>query len=154
MRVRLDLASPVLQDSRLFAKVARLAIESAILTNRVHLRRFPKTPPLYQAGVRYRLEPDGTEDFADIETVIDRGYGDCAHLSAWRVAELRENGEQATIRLEWVKNPRTGQRMFHVLVRRADGRIEDPSTLLGMRSGEARTPDRLPMIGYRRRDGR
>lgn len=153
MRVRLDLRSSVLRNSKFFATVARFAIESAILVNRAHLRAFPNTPPLYSSGVRYRREPPGVEDFSDIEAIIRRGYGDCAQLVAWRVAELRERGEAAGVRIIWRKyTPRGKPRVFHVQVRREDGRIEDPSVRLGMRSGDAVTPAEKPMIGYQRKD--
>lgn len=151
MRLRLDHQSPVLQDSELFAQVARIAIQATIIVNRSHLHAFPGTPRLYQSGVRYRLEPPGTEDVADIEVLLDRGWGDCAQLCAWRVAELRVLGEPAKIRIQWKVRP-DGKKLFHVLVRRADGRIEDPSTILGMKSGDAVTVDRKPMIGYERKD--
>jgi len=62
--------------------------------------------------------------------VLSRGWGDCDDLAPYRVAELQEAGEKAKIRITW---RRVGKRRtYHVLVRRADGRIEDPSRLLGM----------------------
>lgn len=159
MRVTLDFNSPVLRRSKLFAEVARLAIEASVLVNRAHLRVFPNTPKMYESGVRYRLEPPGVEDFNDIETIIDRGWGDCAQLSAWRIAELREAGEGGEFRIAW-KEPEDwdetfeGPRMFHVLIRRRDGRLEDPSVRLGMRSGDGVTPDQSPLVGYKRKDRR
>jgi hypothetical protein len=149
MRIRLDLQSPALAHSELFARAARLAIEACIMVNRAHLRRFPNTPPLYSSGIRYRMEPDGVEDFTDYEVILRRGWGDCAQLVAARVAELREQGEPAGVRLTW--QARNGRRLFHVQVRRADGRIEDPSVLLGMNSGDGRPADKHPVIGYRRK---
>lgn len=145
MRITLDLQSPVLKNSKTFAIAARRAIEAATLVNIAHLRAFPNTPKLYESGVRYRLEPPGVEDFTDLVVLMRRGWGDCAQLVAWRVAELRVAGEKATIRVTWVRNPDNGKRMFHIQVRREDGRIEDPSTRLGMRSGEARTIKQLPL---------
>ena len=63
----------------------------------------------------------------------DVTVSNCDDLSPWRVAELREHGEPAKIRIQWKKHPETGQKLFHIVVRRADGSIEDPSLLLGMR---------------------
>lgn len=150
MRITLDLGSPVLLDSELFAQTARIAIEAAILVCRAHLRRF-KTPPLYSTGIRYRLEPLGVEEFVDVERILQRGFADCAQLVAWRVAELRESGERAEIRIQWHPPRADGKRFFHVVVRRENGRIEDPSVRLGMRSGDALPYDKHPVIGYRRR---
>lgn len=56
----------------------------------------------------------------------------CDDLAPWRCAELRNAGEHAKIRIEWKTHPRTGQKVYHVLVRRQNGDIEDPSLKLGM----------------------
>lgn len=152
MRITLDLRSPVLRDSELFAEAARRLIAATVLVNIAHLRAFPNTPDIYASGVRYRLEPPDVEDFTDLQVLIDRGWGDCAQLVSWRIAELRvRHNEKATIRVTWVRNPEDGKRMFHIQVRRADRRIEDPSTRLGMRSGEARTVKDLPLKNYPRK---
>lgn len=151
MRITSDMRSPVLGNSELFARVARLLIEASVAVNQAHLRAFPNTPKLYESGVRYRLEPPNVEDFTDLEVLLQRGWGDCAQLVAWRIAELRNAGERATIRVTWVRDRDTGKRLFHIQVRRADGRIEDPSTRLGMRSGEARTIGQLPLRNYKRK---
>jgi hypothetical protein len=57
------------------------------------------------------------------------------HVACWRVAELRERGEKARVAFTW----RTGKKpdgvtfkLFHVIVRRGDGKLEDPSRKLGM----------------------
>lgn len=118
-------------------------ILEALVTDDQLFLRMHKVPPIYTSGVRYKEEPVNTarvsgdmyriEEFAAIPAVIERGWGDCDDLAPWRCAELRENGEPAKIRIQWKKNPQTGQKLFHIVVRRADGRIEDPSLLLGMR---------------------
>jgi hypothetical protein len=38
------------------------------------------------------------------------------------------------LRVTWQVDPERRLRVFHVLVRRADRSVEDPSALLGMRS--------------------
>lgn len=101
------------------------------MVNRITLKADPSIPPLYKAGVVYKREPKGQETFNDVTVIKHFGFGDCAHLAAWRVAELQNAGENATLRIAW-KVTRRGKRLFHVQVRRADGRIEDPSKLLGM----------------------
>lgn len=84
-------------------------------------------PPLYQSGVRYRAE-SGTEWWLGPRDVFRRGHGDCEDLVAWRVAELRAAGE--VLARPACYSPQPG--LVHCVVRRADGRIEDPSRVLGM----------------------
>ena len=96
--------------------------------NEGFLAENPWTPPLYSSGVRYREEPPGTEEFCAIPDVLRRGWGDCDDLAPWRAAELRLCGEEAT-----AEPVHMGDGLWHVVVRRADGSIEDPSALLGMR---------------------
>lgn len=89
------------------------------------LRQRPVVP-LYRSGVRYEPEPWGgdPEEWAPPPVVLRRGWGDCDDLVMWRVAELRAAGEPATVQVM-----RRGVR-YHVRVRRADGRVEDPSLIL------------------------
>lgn len=92
-------------------------------------------PSLYRAGVRYMPEDyDGPnpEDWLDALEVLKRGGGDCEDLAAWRVAELRRAGELGA-RTVFVEFPDARGRLFHVLVERAGGSLEDPSRILGMR---------------------
>jgi RNA polymerase subunit RPABC4/transcription elongation factor Spt4 len=97
-------------------------------------------------------ELDHVEEFADAATVLHRGWGDCDDLSPWRTAELQEAGDlKADSKISWktackncgakvngnsLKCPRCGStrrnRVFHVVTRRGDGRVEDPSQYLGM----------------------
>ena len=92
------------------------------------------------------------EEFADALTVLRRGFGDCDDLSPWRTAELQESGDdRADSKISWktrcrecgaevnkrdARCPRCGsgakRRAFHVVTRRGDGRVEDPSHYLGM----------------------
>ena len=87
---------------------------------------------LYQRGIRYQREArdpkTGTrlEQWRTYPELIEFGVGDCEDLAAARVAELRNKGINARPWLE-----RHG-RMWHVVVRLPDGRIEDPSKRLGM----------------------
>lgn len=83
--------------------------------------------PLYKSGVRYAREPLGAEVWQTGLETLQLGYGDCEDLCAWRCAELRVAGEDAT---PYVKDVRPGLR--HVLVRRANGKLECPSRALGM----------------------
>lgn len=134
--ITVQLACPQLRRSaRLFAETVRCLLEALVAVNRITLKSDASIKPLYSSGVVYQREPKGQETFNDITVIRHYGYGDCAHLAAWRCAELRNAGENATLRLTW-KVTRRGKRLFHVQVRRADGRIEDPSKLLGMGKNE------------------
>lgn len=128
-RIAVHLESPALNHWEPFSRMARAALEAVVLVNRVTMR-LHRVPPLYESGVRYENEPRGTESFVDCSTVLKRGFGDCAHLCAYRVAELRERGEPAALRITFKRLP--GKRLFHVQVRRHSGGIEDPSRRLGM----------------------
>jgi hypothetical protein len=89
-----------------------------------------RLPPLYSSGIRYKPEPNhgsGNEDFALPNVTFGRKWGDCDDLVIYRVWELLCQGEQATCRAVWQDNA------VHVLVRRANGALEDPSILLGAR---------------------
>jgi hypothetical protein len=121
-------------------------LEALCQINQGHLASFPY-PPLYQAGVRYQRE-QGTEEWLDIPSVIEAGWGDCEDLACWRVAELRTRGVNAS---PYTKFRRVdGVYHFHALVGIYEERdesdrassesmpefrlvkIEDPSLRLGM----------------------
>lgn len=92
-----------------------------------HARAGRPLPPLYRARVRYDASDAGERWQVPSETYARR-RGDCEDLAAWRAAELRLNGEPARV---VVYRSRPG--VLHAVVRRGDGRIEDPSRRLGMR---------------------
>jgi hypothetical protein len=118
------------------AKLEALAhlLEALTLVNVAWLREHMQqgAPWLYESGVHYEEEPPGRDEWQDIPETIKRGEGDCEDLACWRLAELRvrslEDARPFVKRA--VYGPRT---VYHVAVRRSDGRIEDPSRVLGMR---------------------
>jgi hypothetical protein len=88
-----------------------------------------KLPPLYGGTIRYAREPRARERWQTASETAARGLGDCEDLAAYRVAELHAQGERAaTIHVRTI-NPE----LMHIVVRRANGMIEDPSAQLGMR---------------------
>jgi hypothetical protein len=94
----------------------------------------PETPNLYESGIRYEEEPLGEENWLDIPTALkQRRHVDCEDLSCWRAAELRVrhgiDAHATFIR----KNMPSGSSLYHIQVRYPDGRIEDPSRILGMK---------------------
>lgn len=60
----------------------------------------------------------------------------CDDLAPWRCAELQMHGEHAKIRVQWkrptLSNGKKGRKYFHIVVKRSNGFIEDPSEKLGM----------------------
>lgn len=120
--------------------VVRIWLEALTLMNVSYLRYHPEAPMLYQSGVRYHTEPRSREDWQDVPTTIYRGWGDCEDLAAWRAAELRQRFGQgkAGRPAKCVFKSRKmadGTTLYHILVQHADGRIEDPSRVLGMGDG-------------------
>lgn len=93
-------------------------------------------PPLYRTAVRWRREPmcqargeslHRCEEFVLPHEVLARGWGDCDDLAIWRAGELWLGAERA--RADVIPSPGIG---MHAIVRRSNGRVEDPSRVLGM----------------------
>jgi hypothetical protein len=123
--------------------VIKVLLDAQVRNNLAYLSLHRNVPSLYASGVRYKNEPEGqtfnglpAEEFALIPVVLSRGHGDCDDLAPWRVAELIHAGEPAKIRVQWKARRNAdgsqGRKYFHIVVRRANGAIEDPSALLGM----------------------
>jgi hypothetical protein len=128
----------VVKDPRLVATITRGFLQGLIAYNRI-LMRLRKVPPLYDSGVRYSAERyagTGVEEARDALACLKAGSGDCEDLCAYRAAELQEQGIDANLKIYWRKVLKRGRaagvRIYHVQVRLPDGRIEDPSRLLGM----------------------
>lgn len=118
--------------SRTYAKTVRAILEGMTIAAR---HEALAAGALYEQGVVYQTEPRGEESFSTPLLVKERGYGDCADLSLWRVAELRNAGVPAAYDI-YIQHPSRLRRVFHVRVRLPDGRVEDPSVKLGMRIPE------------------
>lgn len=102
------------------------ALEELCTLNEAFLRLNPRLPDIYKAGVRYLAEPPGEENWLTYPVLISLRAGDCEDLACARVAKLRQKGEHAKPHLYHKGN------LWHVMVRRGNGRIEDPSSALGM----------------------
>jgi len=86
--------------------------------------------PIYSGRIRYRREPLGRdEDWKDADRLVRDGYGDCEDLAAARVGELIASNTDPGARPHAY---RTKPGSMHVVVRRGDGSLEDPSAQLGM----------------------
>jgi hypothetical protein len=113
-------------------------LEALTMADVAYLLAEPHTPKLYEAGVRYEEEPAGRDEWQDIPDTIARRMGDCEDLACWRVAELRVRGGQPNAGHDVTVSEipdRSGSIVttFHIRVLHEDGRIEDPSRLLGMK---------------------
>jgi hypothetical protein len=104
--------------------------------------RWHKLKPLFQSGVRYKRESaktcwlpvnGGCEDWLSILQLYRQGEGDCEDIACARAAELIVRGERARAIAQ-----RSAGVGWHIVVRRADGRIEDPSRILGMGDEQGR----------------
>ena len=91
------------------------------------------------SGPTWDMTVDGAHHFFAREpgTVGWLDVHNCDDLAPWRCAELRlREKEPAKIRIQWqrptLRDGTKGRKYFHIVVRRADGRIEDPSAKLGM----------------------
>ena len=139
MRVVIDIPS---EDPEALVERAWGLVEAVVLINLSIMRRI-QVPPLYSAGVPYRQEPRGPEEFANCLQVLGLAprlrrpgkWADCDDAVAYRVAELRMRGEPAEARIVWRKHLPQSK---HAQVRRADGTIEDPCMILRRNEQEGR----------------
>lgn len=131
MRVRLDWAAA---EGEMVPPALTIMLDALVAWDSIVIAR-DRLPDLYQSGMRYQREDYESvhpEDWRDPRAMMRAGGGDCEDLAAWRCADLLRAGERA--RPVFVERPRLkgGGRLFHILVQRADGSLEDPSRILGM----------------------
>lgn len=165
MLVVLDVQPALIGGEMGVARALAACVHAAAEHNLVLLENHPNTPSLYECAangtVIYKSEPQGGkyETVKSIPLMIHNHGGDCAHLSAWRLAELwrddlrRFGQRRATCKTYWRSRcpfckdivddrargcrrcgkgfPRPA-RTFHAEVRRADGEVEDWSRMTGM----------------------
>ena len=165
MWVILDVQPSLIGGELGVARALAATVHAAAEHNLILLENHPQTPGLYelakQGKLYYQTEPQGSlyETVRSIPLMIRSGGGDCAHLSAWRLAELWRDDLQkfrqrrATCKVYWrskcpychqiiddraIRCEHCGRgfprpsRVFHAEVRRADGEVEDPSRMMGM----------------------
>jgi hypothetical protein len=124
-------AFDTLSDEAKRAALSHL-LEALTAVNVAWLTEHPSAPLIYESGVRYEEEPHGRDDWQDIPETIALRVGDCEDLGCWRIAELRTRVREYAVPFvkRSIEGPRT---VYHIAVRRADGTLEDPSRILGMR---------------------
>ena len=89
-------------------------------------------PPLYNGSIRYALEGRNSrgarrERWLCAPEVVRYGFGDCEDLACYRAMELRIAGDTRATAI-----PKRTEIGWHIVVRHGNGRIEDPSKILGM----------------------
>jgi hypothetical protein len=106
-----------------------ILLETLTRINQAYLANHPDSLPLYQSGIVYQPE-FGTEEWQDIPTTFERGFGDCEDLAAHISAEFRMKGinSQPYLRMQMHNN----SFRIHALAQMPTGEIEDPSLKLGM----------------------
>lgn len=121
------------QDRARSERVLLGLLSLLVVINESWLRAHPRAPKLYESGVRYRRERPGREDWLTVPSILERGHGDCEDLASWRIAELRLTGIRAHPRITFRRFGPGGRfSLYHITLVYPDGRVEDPSRLLGM----------------------
>ncbi|HEV8246740.1 MAG TPA: hypothetical protein VGP93_13275 [Polyangiaceae bacterium] len=119
------------RDPEQFSEFVRNGLRDLTMANVYAYQHDPLLPSIKDAGVEYRREPPGNEQFKDVVAVLHDGYGDCEDLAcaqaAWRTVRT---GELCSPAITW--KPMGSGWLYHITVLRADGTREDPSRELGM----------------------
>lgn len=102
------------------------------LVNIAYFRDHPEAPALYSSGVRYQREVDGAEVWQTYADLLKTKRGDCEDLACVRAAELRVRHGEPNAKAFPRGRDMGDHVLFHILVRRQDGSVEDPSRKLGM----------------------
>lgn len=86
---------------------------------------------LESGGVKWQPEKFVDGEHFDLPAIAQaRKWGDCDDLAPWYAASLRASGDDPAAR---AVARRSGPNRWHVVTKRSDGRIEDPSRWAGMR---------------------
>lgn len=98
-----------------------------------------------RTGGGYRAEPPGREDWDPAAVFMPRLWGDCEDLAGKRAADLRRAGETSARADTYRSRVRPdGTAVWHAIVVRGDGTLEDPSALLGMPTHRGHAPTGTP----------
>jgi hypothetical protein len=121
------------KDRKLSHDTLNIMLDALTANDVLYLRAYPNTVGIYDSNVVYMEEPPGQEDWQDVPTTLLMGNGDCEDFACWRAAELIVRHGEAAKAFFRESRRKDGGYLFHILVRRADGTIEDPSRVKGMR---------------------
>jgi hypothetical protein len=125
--MRINVAVP---EPEVSAPILNAALEGVTRLDQALIRK--GTVPTFREmahRVRWKPEPPGAEHFDHAGVVGRRGWGDCDDLAPWHAASLRVTGEDRGARAVVRKS---GPKRWHVVVRRSDGSVDDPSIEAGM----------------------
>jgi len=103
---------------------------NALTLENLGILHYNNIPSIYVVAPKYNLKVSDIDEWLDIPDIIKRKTGDCKDFACWRVAELRRQGEMANPFIQYKKQGDID--LFHIVVQRSNGVIEDPSKLLGM----------------------
>lgn len=126
--MRVNVAIP---EAHVSEGVLNAALESVTRLNESMLREdsIPSFERALKQGIKWQPEPPGDEHFDHGGTVYKRRWGDCDDLAPYHAASLRHSGEDPNASAIVT---RTGPKMWHAVVKRGDGSIDDPSKRAGM----------------------
>ena len=120
-----------LRDDRARERCIEYQLTASALIQREFLLANPRTPSIFNAGVRY-IDDTGAplDEWRSIPEIIAHRGGDCDDLVPWRMAELMIAGvtPQAMARIQ---QARDGRVVFHALLRYGPN-TEDICRRLGM----------------------
>lgn len=138
MRIRISVP-----EEHVSPHVVNAALEAVTRVNESMLAsgQAPTSRDLVRSGAIWRPEPPGDEHFDNAATIAQRGWGDCDDWAPAHAATLRASGEDPGARAVVVPS---GPNMYHAIVQRSDGSIDDPSIAAGMkpvRKGKVGGPD-------------
>lgn len=123
---------PTFVPPELASWVLRHLLEAQVRINVEAHQRGYRLPPLYTSGVRYEREPRGQERWLSAPWIYELGAGDCEDLACARAAELRLAGLPAFAIPKAPTARVGGGKLYHIIVDRTGGELEDPSRRLGM----------------------
>jgi hypothetical protein len=140
--MRVNVAIP---EAHVKEPVLDAALEAVTTLNEALIKNgdAPTFDQALRNGVKWKPEPPGQEHFDHAGIVADRGWGDCDDLAPHHAASLRVTGKDPGARAIVV---RSGPAMWHAVVQRSNGNIEDPSEAAGMRSRHAIAGAALPLM--------
>ena len=105
---------------------------NALTLENLGILYYNNVPSIYQIAPKYKLKVADIDEWLDIPDIIKRKTGDCKDFACWRAAELMRQGESARPFIQYKKQGDVD--LYHIVVQRGNGQIEDPSKLLGMPS--------------------
>lgn len=113
----------------------------------------PTSHQAIAAGAVWRPEPYGEEHFDHGAEIAARGWGDCDDWAPLHAATLRADGTDPGAVARVVPS---GPDLYHAIVQRSDGSIEDPSVSAGMKAKRVGGVDdvSIHIIAHDPHDGR